>query len=603
MSKKSSGKTSKELMDFFRDVFEFGVDETQRRLGWSDEEIAEIFESQGLSEQQIQILTESQEFRDGLKVGEGLPLPPEIQSTLQDIQNIQTRLNDDIIAQGGATNETREVIDRGTEIGRGELPTQQDRVNKANEIFRDDGRTNETNLIFDRADQILNSFGRVGMNEAVDAIRTASDIVATGGVTPKTSELFELGTGLVKSRGFGPEMTDAFNTILTFLDSPGSTTPEFRETFDALKNIVQSEGAQGAGILPLQQVVGLAQASAGERSAQLAQAAQREATRRGLSPGAVTTGTDVFSESSAMALKAEGDATAQAVQSNQALKVQATSDALRNMTALVASQQNDPRIGYFAGTLGDIIRSSAMNIQTGAGMATNAAALENERLATGFSAIRDISTLFSEREAFARGDLLTANRQNLERLAFGADLLAQNTQERLQGQELILRAGEFEQQNLFRAFENSINADIAQSNIFNNTQGRVHNEFLQGLGLSADISQAGQSNVLGAIGLNNQAAIPFLNVANSAQSLFGDTGNTRAQIQAQPGFLQQLAMTGVGALAGAAGGAMPLPSSTPRFSMPSGSATLQPNPALRDFGIPAPSINQPFSPAIDFRQF
>ena len=230
------------------------------------------------------------------------------------------------------------------------------------------------------------------LRDALDDIESlegrADEILDAGGQTDQTQELYELGVDLVRERGFTPEFRGAFDRLLDVvtqdeggLGGPG-TTSAFRPAFDALQKIVGSEGSEGAGILPLEDVVGLLEAQAGQRSAQIAESAQRESARRGLGPGAVTSGTEVGAESGQLQLNQETQAVAQALQSNQALRGQAVSQALQNLTKLAEVQRNDPVRGQQADVLGDLIRATVTNIQTGANLGISSQRLANERLTT-----------------------------------------------------------------------------------------------------------------------------------------------------------------------------------------------------------------------------
>ena len=87
-----------------------------------------------------------------------------------------------------------------------------------------------------------------------------------------------------------------------------------------------------------------------------------------------------------MQLNQETAAVAQALQSNQALRGQAVSQALQNLTKLAEVQQNDPVRGRQADVLGELIRATVTNIQTGATLGIGSQRLANERLATGVQA-------------------------------------------------------------------------------------------------------------------------------------------------------------------------------------------------------------------------
>ena len=196
------------------------------------------------------------------------------------------------------------------------------------------------------------------------------------GATPATTELWRLGRKLVTDSGFTPEFRDAWDAMLASVEAGPGQGEAFQATLTALNKIVDSGGTEGAGILPLGEVVGVARALAGQRSAQIAKAAQTESVRRGLSPGAVTVGTEIGGEAAALQLSQEGQAYAAALQSHQSLTANAVSESLRNLTQLAQIERNDPVLGARANVLGDLIRATTTNIQTGFGALAGAEGAE-----------------------------------------------------------------------------------------------------------------------------------------------------------------------------------------------------------------------------------
>lgn len=597
-------KTSQEMIEFFQNLFTQGWDTALERLQISDEEARQILTENGLSPTQVSLIAENQLFRNGLQVSTDIPLAPELQDVINSTANITRRLTDDIINQQGQTNITRQLADRTTEILQGQTGPQQANEQLGYRLLESGGSTAGLDTITDRSTDILNSFGRVGMNEASDTLRTAKDIVATGGVTPKTEEIFAMGSKLVQDGGFTPQLTQVFDQMLAALNGGLGNTPEFDQTFQALQQIVASEGAAGAGILPVNEFLGYVQADAGRRSAQIAEAAAVEATRRGLSPGAASLADGGVSADAAEAmLQNEGLATAAAVSENQQLRATATSNALSNMVALVNGQRNDPRLAMYAGVLGDVISASTQNIATGAQMTLGAGELENQRLAVALQSVRDITALFMQREANANNALLGAEQQRTQNQALGSDILNREMMTRLTAGNLMVDVNNSNVNNWLSAAQTGINANIANANTFLQNQNQQMNfnlgsftaetnAFLASLGLSADVAQQGQNNRLNAMQISQGGALPFLNIAGNAMGGISKGYQNLIDLQSRPGFFDILGQNfaasvgqgagalvtgGVGNVFGGAAGRFELPSVTspaPVAATPQGSAPV-----------------------------
>lgn len=558
-------KTSQEMIEFFQTLFTRGWDTALERLQISDEEARQILSENGLSPTQVSLLAENQLFRNGLQVSTDIPLPPELQEVINSTANITRRLTDDIINQQGQTNITRQIADRTTEILQGNTGPQRANEQLGYRLLENGGSTAGLDTITDRSTDILNSFGRVGMNEASDTLRTAKDIVATGGVTPKTEEIFAMGSKLVQDGGFTPQLTQVFDQMLAALNGGLGNTPEFDQTFQALQQIVASEGAAGAGILPVNEFLGYVQADAGRRSAQIAEAAAVEATRRGLSPGAASLADGgISADASEAMLQNEGLATAAAVSENQQLRATATSNALSNMVALVNGQRNDPRLAMYAGVLGDVISASTQNIATGAQMTLGAGELENQRLAVALQSVRDITALFMQREANANSALLGAEQQRTQNQALGSDILNREIMTRLGAGNLLVDVNNSNVNNWLSAAQTGINANIANANTFLQNQNQQMNfnlgsftaetnAFLASLGLSADVAQDGQNNRFNAMQISQNGALPFLNIAGNAMGGMQQGYQNLIDLQSRPGFFDILGQSFAQSLGSGAG--------------------------------------------------
>ena len=463
---------------FITDAINFGVGAALYRYGQTNDDLEGILEKAGLSEEQSRLLQESEEFRNGIQEGE-VP-SPQLRSALEDIEELDTYLTG---------------------------------------ILDDQGRTDRTHLLAGRSQDLIDTAGFGRMPNLLGGTRTAREIVETGGRTPTTRDLYRQGRELVVERGFTPEFRQAWDQLLALTTSdatgggagPGSI---LHPAFAALNKIIESGGAEGSGLLPLNEIVGLAQAQAGQRSVQIVKAAQQEAARRGLSGGAVTTGTGVLGEAAQLQLGQEGQALTSVILGHQTLRSKAVSDALRNLVSLAEIQRNDPVTLSRTNALGDLIRATTTNIQTGAQLGLGAQRAENERLGIGFQSLRDLSAIAAERERGAFQTLLGVE---------GA-----------------------EQSNRDRAVRGLTQGNQIQSNIGMGLQQQM----LQSMGLSAGVAQSGQQNFLNAINQHQQLGSEFMR--------FGQTG-----LAALPGLYsdrapwwQGLVNAGLGAAAGAAGGAL-----------------------------------------------
>ena len=466
---------------FIQEAINFGIGAALYRYGQTNDDLEGILEKAGLSEEQSRLLQESEEFRNGIQEGE-VP-SPQLRSALEDIEELDTYLTG---------------------------------------ILDDQGRTDRTHLLAGRSQDLIDTAGFGRMPNLLGGTRTAREIVETGGRTPTTRDLYRQGRELVVERGFTPEFRQAWDQLLALATSDpvfsggGGTeqTSAYQPAFEALNKIIESGGAEGSGLLPLNEIVGLAQAQAGQRSVQIVKAAQQEAARRGLSGGAVTTGTGVLGEAAQLQLGQEGQALTSSILGHQTLRSKAVSDALRNLVLLAEVQRNDPVLLARTNALGDLIRATTTNIQTGAQLGLGAQRAENERLGIGFQSLRDLSAIAAERERGAFQTLLGVE---------GA-----------------------EQGNRDRAVRGLTAGNQMQSNIGMGLQ----QQFLQSMGLSAGVAQSGQQNFLNAINQHQQLGSEFMR--------FGQTG-----LAALPGLYsdrapwwQGIVNAGLGSAAAAAGGAL-----------------------------------------------
>ena len=499
------------IIEYLAGIFRWGIEGALYRFGLTNDDLDRLLESQGLSPEQIANLREHEQFREGIRSGE--LVSPDLRNALDDIEGLEGRMN--------------QILDEG-------------------------GRTELTQRIADRAGDIVDSAGFGRMPELQAGIDRASELVEYGGQTAQTQELFDLGTELVRDRGFTPEFRDAFDRLLNVVTAdegtPGApgTTSAFSPALTALQNIIQSEGAEGAGIIPLEDVVGLAEAQAGERSAQIAEAAQRESARRGLGPGAVTSGTEVAAESGQLQLNQETAAVAQAVSSNQALRGAAVSQALQGLVQLAEVQQNDPIRGQQADVLGELIRATVTNIQTGANLGIGSQRLANERLGLGLQGIASFSGIAAGREGTAFQSLL------------GAESLEQGNR------------------------QHAVNTILAGNQTQANVGVNLQNQFLQSLGQSGTVAQQGQQNYLDAIGLHQQLGMGLLGIGG--QALGGLTGP--ANLQSGPSWWERL-LPGLLNIGGRAAGGL---FSRPERFEPSPRGRIPPERQPLPTDIPPPDI-------------
>ena len=540
------------IIRFFGDVFRQGFEDARDRWGWTDDELNRIMESQGLSPEQITNLKENEQFRNGIRSGE-LP-SPDLRNALNNIDALRGRMNE-VLDAGGRTERTTLAADRAKDLidtaGFGRNHDLYRSTKTAADTVSDQGDTPAIAELWRMGRERLEDRGitpdlRRGLDQA-------NNIVASGGATAATAELWRMGSKLVKERGFTPEFRAAFDRLLDVVieDGSGQTGSDsiIHPAFAQLQKIIQSEGAEGAGILPLEQVVGLVEAQAGQRSAEIAEAAQLESARRGLGPGAVTSGTEVGAESGQLQLNQETQAVAQAIQGNQALRGQAISSALQNLTKLAEIQKNDPVRGRQADVLGELIRGTVTNIQTGASLGVGAQRLQNEQLALGLKSTADLSGIAAGREA--TGAQLTLGAQGLqnERYRIGMegvrDLSSIAAGRESTAFQSLLGAEEAEFANRQLATSTIAGGNQVQAGAGVDLQRQV----LDSLSQSGATAQYGQQNYLNAINMQRLPAFAQLDLARTA---IGGLGGP-AGIQSGPPWWHGL----IAGIPGAIGGAIP----------------------------------------------
>ena len=534
----NEGDRRSSLITFFGEVFKVGWEAALHRLGLTNDDLDRILEGQGLSTQQIANLKENEQFRDGIRSGE-LP-SPDLRDALDDIEVLEGRMNE-VLDQRGRTDITKLTKERAQDLvdtaGFGRMPELFDATRTAGDLVRTGGRTEETQELFRQGQRRLDEDGYTpSLRRGIDS---AQGLVDSGGKHETTAELWRMGRKLVVERGFTPEFRDAFDRLLDVVteDGSGQTGPGsiLHPAFAQLQKIIESEGAEGAGIIPLEDVVGLAEAQAGQRSAQIAEAAQSEAARRGLSPGAVTSGTEVAAESGQLQLNQETQAVAQAMQGSQALRGQAVSSALQNLTKLAEIQRSDPVRGRQADVLGELIRGTVTNIQTGAGLSTNASRLENERLGLGLQGLVGLEGVAANRDA--TGANLSLGSQSLENQRLGLGLQGVSSLSgiaaRREGQafQTLLGTEGLEQNNRNVATNTILQGNTVQAN----TGVHLQNQILRSLGMDATTAQSGQQNYLQAIGRHQQLGMGMLGLAGQALGALGGQNSQDA-----PGWLRSL---------------------------------------------------------------
>ena len=229
MGKTKAIETLEEQQEVLLTIFQRGWDYAVKNLDFSEEAIRGFLESEGLSAQQIDLLSESNTFRDGLFNGDVAALPPELQQVITNIQDIGREVFDTVtdftrplLERGGQTDLTSQAGDRMLEIAQGRLPGQVSREEVGLEIMGQRGQTEGTRTVRNRAIDILNTRGFGGMPDLERTVRTAADIVATGGETDKTNQIFQFGADLLRERGFTDETRQVFDFALQSLNNPQS---------------------------------------------------------------------------------------------------------------------------------------------------------------------------------------------------------------------------------------------------------------------------------------------------------------------------------------------------------------------------------------------
>lgn len=573
MARRQAIETFEERQELLNHVMQFGLDEAVERFNVAEEVIFDILRDGGMSDETIQILSESNAFRSGTFANGTATVSPELNQAIQNVQTIAADTHQTIsdsvapiLDNFGQTPDTSQAGDRFTDIAQGLLPGQQTRDDVFRTMLRDPS-TRQTRVVTDRATDILNSRGTVGMNDLARTVTTSADIVATGGATDKTDALFKFGAALLESNGFTPEVQQVFDFALDSLNN-GLPTPELDAAIAKVNGIIDSEGAQGAGIIPINEFLGYARADAANSAMQLARTAQEDATRRGLINGPVTN-SGVADAASEGILANEGATTFAAVSENQRLRAQAVQSSFGHLTNLLGLQRNDPRIASFAQLLGSSIQASTANIQTGAQLGVDAAALENERLNIGLQGVLGGSQIFANREAGAFQSLLGAGNLETARQGMAADGLAQLTNERFMGAQGLLETSNQETGNYFNAVNallgssnQNINANIANSNTLLQNQQQQMNAFMASLGLSADITQNATLNQFRGTEQLGNFAVPFLNFSSGALAGGNQMAAGQADIEARPSWWMNMIQSAIPAAINVASGAVGLPFGT-----------------------------------------
>ena len=537
------------IIRFFGDVFRQGVEDAMDRWGWTDDDLNRIMEGQGLSPEQISNLKENKQFRDGIRSGE-LP-SPDLRDALSDIEGLEGKMNE-VLNQAGQTDRTRTVADQAAWTVRHEGYNQQTQAgfDRGENLVKSEGRTPVTAELWRMGRDRLEEKGltpTLGLG-----LKRAADITEAGGQTAQIQELFNLGTELVKERGFTPEFRSAFDRLLDVVGADDSTRGGniLHPAYAALQKIIQSEGSEGAGILPLEDVVGLVEAQAGQRSAQIAEAAQRESARRGLGPGAVTSGTEVGAESGQLQLNQETAAVGQAVSNNQALRGAAVSSALQNLTRLAEIQNNDPIRGKQADVLGELIRATVTNIQTGASLGVGSQRLANERLVAGLQSTAALSGIAAGREATGAQLATSAGTLETQRVGMGLRTMADfgniAAGREATGFQSLLGAEGLEQGNRQHAADTILRGNEIQGNVGVSLQQQL----LDSLGQSGATAQQGQQNYLQAINMQRLPGFASLDLARQAVGSLGGP----AGLQSGPPWWLDLAVAGISGGANVAAG-------------------------------------------------
>ena len=455
-----------------------------------------IIDSGGLSDEQRQSIEDTRSFVMGLRDD------PETVAQFDAWSQLETRLQG-VLDTGGRTDITQQIIDGANDLSQ-----------RSNAILNERGYTPELRAGSDAAQQIITDRGQ----------------------TPELRELHELGTELVRDRGFTPEFRSAFNRLLDLAEEGPSvlreggpsTTSAFRPAFDALQRIIESGGEEGAGLLPLGDILDLAESQSARRSNEIAQAAQAENLRRGLSPGPATTGSTAQGEAADQALALEGQTYQSALMGQQQLRAQAVSGALQGLVSLAEAQRNDPVYGFRSNALGDLIRATVGNIATGAQTSLDAQRIAAGRESDAFGALGQFAGIAANREQSAFQNILGS---------LGA----------------LGNAESLEQGNRNAAIQGILGVGEQRSGFI----GDLNNQFLQGQGQIAGIAQQGQQNLLGALSLVESTNRTDASLAQAFAGLLGNTSTVHDQRSPLWGILQSIIPGAIGAGAGAFGANIP----------------------------------------------
>lgn len=289
------------------------------------------------------------------------------------------------------------------------------------------GLTQPMSFAQDRAKDIIGTQGQAGLNELVDAQRTAGDVISTGGFTPELNKMARAGYGLLNSGGFTPELMSFIQGMSGMLGGYNGPTPQAKQAFDAAMKIVNS-GGEGGSLIPMDQMIAFARDEAANANLNAGNRAVRDFVRRGGSFGAgVGTGgplaefADQAAQNEAKALR-DASLGAQDLRLRREMGGLSAAGQLGSAIESSAGQQNAARTSAL-GSLGAAGISYAGNaMRTGAdliGSANNTAANMYQSSMTGMA---NFSNIFADREQNAFNNMIALNNAANQNVTLGAGL-------------------------------------------------------------------------------------------------------------------------------------------------------------------------------------
>jgi hypothetical protein len=416
----------------------------------------------------------------------------------------------------------------------------------------------------------LNILGTQGWNaDSRRAMDQFQGMMAAGGQNADTQSLINQGKGLMANGGMTPQMQQLFNSVQQGIQANGAT-PQNQALLDAVMKIVNN-GGQGGALIPMQQAQSFARDQAAQANSQAAEAAQRGANQRLGAAAGAGTAEEAMASFSNQAAQNEATGVQNATTQQQQLQLQQLVAALQTGGTLTG-QQADLLKGYL-NTGQQVTGQGVQNIQTGAGMQQSGQAAAQENIATGAKGVNDIldrvtsnllagNTMVSSANAAAQGNASigagmmgqAAGLAN-QNLSLGMGSLGAVSQTQLQAMNQLLGVSNFEELRNQNAMSNLGGLSATSMSTLLNSQAMQLSNYLQSMGMSADIANQYTQQWLSASNQFGQMGSSWLQTMPSFASAYGNIGSSTIN-NANYNPWTSIIQAGLGAVGTAAGAAI-----------------------------------------------